>query len=605
MKIGLQNFQSIGEYTKIPIAPITLFYGPNSAGKSAVADAIALLGETLSGEKYSWDDFKKQLKRHGRSTCKSHPLERNFIGEPSDVVFTIEHEFHFEMLETLFKKLSANSDEEFFLVHQKGLFKILFPKATPGDVLMPISCGAGFEYQIYFSQWAGPKELINDWYLREIILIIDGHPFFKLAREGHSGPGFFAYYRAVFHTQHPSFTKLNKQFKGGLESALEGAFGRDTNYSYTSKDDANGLIIGNLMIGMKDQDQDEFPFGNLPLLVNSSLSSNSEEKQRLLIIQDLLNILLILPARCAAYSCSTTIIQPIRDVPNKSYDLHSLPIKEKPLNVNYVDRTGCWEVLANDIHSKSFGGYSPALDFVNNVLSSKDFLDTGYTITGSVTILVDIDDAISNLPNCNSRDLLDKFRGKDSKVHPYLMDQSRKVPVEITDVGVGISQVIPVLFACWYMSAYGGVAHIQQPELHLHPKLQAQLADVFIKVVHDEVVRIKKRYDELAIPKPEIINIHFLLESHSEHLLLRLLRRIRETRQTENPTKNIVDLGKVKSRSLKADQVAVVYVKKDKSGLTVMKHLRLADDGEFIDRWPDGFFTDRDIELFGDQDPFI
>jgi hypothetical protein len=65
-----------------------------------------------------------------------------------------------------------------------------------------------------------------------------------------------------------------------------------------------------------------------------------------------------------------------------------------------------------------------------------------------------------------------------------------------------------------------------------------------------------------------------------------------------------LDIGKARSRSLNAEQVSVVYVKKDKNGLTTMKPLRLADDGEFIDRWPDGFFTDRDIELFGEEGPF-
>ena len=143
-------------------------------------------------------------------------------------------------------------------------------------------------------------------------------------------------------------------------------------------------------------------------------------------------------------------------------------------------------------------------------------------------------------------------------------------------------------------SARGGIVHIQQPELHLHPKLQAQLADVFIKGVNEEE-----------------FSHFFLLESHSEHLLLRMLRRIRESNatkstQAEMPAGSgaVVNLNKIRERHLTADQVSVVYVSKDENGITQLKPLRLNDDGEFLDRWPDGFFTERDRELFGDEDPF-
>lgn len=78
----------------------------------------------------------------------------------------------------------------------------------------------------------------------------------------------------------------------------------------------------------------------------------------------------------------------------------------------------------------------------------------------------------------------------------------------LSDVGIGVSQVLPVLVLCYYVPE-GSTIILEQPELHLHPAVQAGLADVFIDV-------IKKR------------NVQIIVESHSEHFLRRLQRRIAE-----------------------------------------------------------------------------
>ena len=78
--------------------------------------------------------------------------------------------------------------------------------------------------------------------------------------------------------------------------------------------------------------------------------------------------------------------------------------------------------------------------------------------------------------------------------------------VLITDVGIGVSQILPVLVLCYYVPE-GSTLILEQPELHLHPSVQAGLADVFIDVV-------KRR------------NIQIVVESHSEHLLRRLQLRL-------------------------------------------------------------------------------
>ena len=80
--------------------------------------------------------------------------------------------------------------------------------------------------------------------------------------------------------------------------------------------------------------------------------------------------------------------------------------------------------------------------------------------------------------------------------------------VRLTDVGFGVSQVLPVIVLCYYVPE-GSILILEQPEAHLHPNVQAKLADVLIDVVKNR-------------------NIQIILESHSEHLLHRLTRRIAE-----------------------------------------------------------------------------
>ena len=86
--------------------------------------------------------------------------------------------------------------------------------------------------------------------------------------------------------------------------------------------------------------------------------------------------------------------------------------------------------------------------------------------------------------------------------------------VDLPDVGFGISQVLPVLVQIFYAPA-NSIIIIEQPEIHLHPRAQAALADVMI-----EAIKAKEG------GKPR--NIQLIIETHSEHFLRRLQRRIAE-----------------------------------------------------------------------------
>jgi predicted ATPase len=92
--------------------------------------------------------------------------------------------------------------------------------------------------------------------------------------------------------------------------------------------------------------------------------------------------------------------------------------------------------------------------------------------------------------------------------------QGSKHRVNLTDVGFGLSQVLPVLVECFYVPANSTVI-LEQPEIHLHPKVQSALADLSIEAIQ-------------AREQGEARNIQLLVESHSEHFLRRLQRRIAE-----------------------------------------------------------------------------
>ena len=149
-----------------------------------------------------------------------------------------------------------------------------------------------------------------------------------------------------------------------------------------------------------------------------------------------------------------------------------------------------------------------------------------------------------------------------------LIDRRSDTIVSHRDVGIGISQVLPVLVLAY--ASENQIVTIEQPEIHLHPGLQAELGDVFIESALGE-----RRNT-------------FILETHSEHLILRLLRRIRETTDGELPDGLL---------PITPDDIAVIYAKPDAKGAKLIE-LRVTEDGDFADKWPDGFFTEREDELF-------
>ena len=132
-----------------------------------------------------------------------------------------------------------------------------------------------------------------------------------------------------------------------------------------------------------------------------------------------------------------------------------------------------------------------------------------------------------------------------------------KDAVNLTDVGFGVSQVLPVLVQLLYVERRSTLI-FEQPELHLHPRAQSALADIFIDAL---------QMQEEGHPR----EVQLLVESHSEHLLRRLQRRVAENKLTP-------------------DQVALYFCKPGPEGSTI-EELKLDEYGN-ISNWPENFFGD-------------
>jgi predicted ATPase len=150
-----------------------------------------------------------------------------------------------------------------------------------------------------------------------------------------------------------------------------------------------------------------------------------------------------------------------------------------------------------------------------------------------------------------------------------LTDSRSLVDVAPSDVGFGIGQLLPIVVQG--LISIGQIICVEQPEIHLHPRLQAHLADFLIATT--------RLPDDRSTVRPRHTGNQWIVETHSEALILRLQRRIRE--------------GK-----LDPSAVSVLYVQPaGRNGAEILR-LRIDASGEFVDEWPDGFFEESYREMF-------
>jgi predicted ATPase len=139
-------------------------------------------------------------------------------------------------------------------------------------------------------------------------------------------------------------------------------------------------------------------------------------------------------------------------------------------------------------------------------------------------------------------------------------DKQNQKMLKFSEVGSGIGHIFQIL-----LPLFSGVKVyvIQQPEVHLHPSLQVQLAKALFELSRDK-------------------NVQLVIETHSEHFIKAAQLEVAKSKSIKNPL-------------LTQDDLKVIYVSKNQDGHSVVRNIQINDFGAFNEPWPDDFF-----ELSGD-----
>ena len=226
---------------------------------------------------------------------------------------------------------------------------------------------------------------------------------------------------------------------------------------------------------------------------------------------------------------SINYLGPFREIPSRHFRPQKTP--DRSLWAKGIE---AWNIL---------GRYPTLIEKTNSYM--EDFLNLGYTIKIEESVPLDV----------------------VLKLH----NEENDIDLDLPDVGLGVSQVIPVLVGVshtgWSVAPDAiGIFAVEQPELHLHPAAQVALGDVFIDGIQNS-------------------NPTFLIETHSEHLLLRIMRRMRETFE---------DRIEEDRFPVTPNDIAVLFVESYNSR-TIIREMPINERGALVKAWPGGFFEE-DIE---------
>lgn len=242
---------------------------------------------------------------------------------------------------------------------------------------------------------------------------------------------------------------------------------------------------------------------------------------------------------------------PLRDTPPRNFQPPRLPDPSR-----WSSGLGAWDALQN--------GSDLLVDAVGSWLGDPDNLNAGCRVERRTFLELDYaDPMVRALMARRAFDDIDEHIGSHLAGAPtssrvVIIPDNADIELRPHDVGIGISQVVPVIVTA--LDGSERLLAIEQPELHIHPRLQAEIADLFIEAIHNNKHR-------------------FIIETHSEHLILRLLRRIRETEVNKAPAE----------RTLRTDDLAIYYLKQE-DGSSRALEIEVDVKGEFIQPWPDDFF---------------
>jgi len=251
-------------------------------------------------------------------------------------------------------------------------------------------------------------------------------------------------------------------------------------------------------------------------------------------------------------------------------------IQQKISDISWHDGMMAWQLLNNGRYGNYQFDMNQAVSEVNAYLGGANYFNSGYHIKpGQVlTIQVELAGELQKLLEQQGEVDLAELKRQLNQNSQFkrilkLHDLARGVDVDLTAVGTGISQIVPIITAMMIEDV--NVVMVEQPELHIHPRMQVQLGELMV-----DSLLIKRNCNKRQ-------KLH-LIETHSETLLLRLMRRIREPSNA--------------GHRLKPEDLAVYYLDVV-DGSTRIQRINIDEDGDFVDKWPGGFFEESFNENFG------
>ena len=571
-RIEIENFKGIGKRQIIDLRPITLLFGPNSAGKSTILQALHYMREilerqnpdpdqTIAGGLIDLGGFAALVHNHEMSRAISIKL-----------VIDIGEELGSDRLPINGGGYLDDADFE-----NLRLRYVVGENTELKDYAIVQEVGIGIDVR-----WS---DLRNGPYVSEIKIDLDGEAVAAI----HSPPEEGRAFLTDFNFAHPLLQLIVEPSDVLDEESIAGLAAEDTEDD--SEGDPFASPLGSEIWDLsRDMASDASPasgsefrvsiateFGALPDL-NRPLHCElrdpeirkfelEENTPRVRGLARLLDELMLGPARIARdFLATMTYIGPLRDIPARGFRPRLSPDESR-----WAQGLAAWDLLYTDAKGELF-------DAVNDWLSDEHRLATSYRLEKTIFREVPVPSRLSTLferglTEDDIGELQELYGELDTRVQIALRDMAKGILVAPSDIGVGISQMIPVIVGC--LSGQIGFLAVEQPELHIHPAIQVAMADLLI---------------EAALPGDgkRLSGKSLLIETHSEHIMLRLLRRIRETSEGELPPG---------APSLSPDVLSVIYAESNDDGVKFIP-LRVAEDGDFVDRWPRGFFEERAGELF-------
>ncbi|MGS0679983.1 AAA family ATPase [Shewanella sp. 125m-7] len=587
-KLSLTNFRSFQKKQTIEFAPVTLLFGPNSVGKSTVLMALFYVQHILQNgdcspailgnlnDKYI-GGFKNLI--NGRDLEQAITLRIEFskqghfgsnyselgelfegfdlgIGSPSEAAEVVAVEFEIRWSEI-----------------QQTAYVARYRVAFDGENIAEVTSDAGLKQPLI--------TFIN--YLHPLLQPEGDDERLKDAIECEEPlhPGLIKKLSAVLKIDIPDYRSISSGAEETVEvngKALifsEEVFvnefheqlndSRGESYSYSSEEgyefdemELTAYPMCHVPIAFKGTS------GALPILERKlSLSLNLEDTDdtsgglaRLKRFEaratEILSDLVVAPLDDLLKLLNQSLcIGPIRVVPDALFQF-APNFSQK----QWYDGSAAWHSLVQADQA--------LLELVNQWMFDDSKLNLGY---GLAVRNVESLTKVSVVNAQQTGDLESKYlpaQGYEQQVKVALWDENNEIDVAPNEVGVGISQIMPLVVAA--LSRKQGLIACEQPELHVHPRIQVAIADLLTQVNN---------------------NVPFLIETHSEHLILRLLRRVRQTSEGELPEG---------MNPVLPSDISITYLESADCGVVVRK-IEIDEDGEFTSRWPRGFFSERREEL--------